>query len=267
MSNSTKASLRADLWFQEYLALGERRSLRTLAAEAQRICSANGWDHIPSERAFFDWSSKYGWDQRAKLHDKEVMYRAEEQLRRKHAKLAGERADLALEHSMAFHSLVENALTIETPCVDKDGQGNPQFKKDGSVKTIVKRRPAKFRELSKQDVLLTINLHKTAMATDQILLAGAFDRYQESQEQRGEDLPGNVILGPSAIQEMDIMIDGQAKTLSEVPERRNAKKPLEIVQRNSEVDGSVPVNEQNNPDNPGLGREEVEDDDEVRYSR
>jgi len=36
MTKATMAEARAEMWFEEYLSLGEARSLRRLSAESQR---------------------------------------------------------------------------------------------------------------------------------------------------------------------------------------------------------------------------------------
>jgi len=69
MTRATMAESRAEMWFEEYLALGETRSLRRLSADSQRILgSMPSGQALPADRTLFEWSAKYRWDRRAKLH-------------------------------------------------------------------------------------------------------------------------------------------------------------------------------------------------------
>jgi hypothetical protein len=66
MSKATHAAAKADRWLQEYLAMGDDRSLRKLATEAPRIASARGYSYVPLLRTLGRWSSLHGWDRRAR---------------------------------------------------------------------------------------------------------------------------------------------------------------------------------------------------------
>ncbi len=257
MSKASSAESRAEKWFSEYLRLGSDRSLRKLAAETEQTCSIHGWDRPPSERTLFDWSARFGWNRRAKAHDAEVMERARAQLVKKRADLAERRMELALDQTLAFHALVRSGLTIETPVLDEHGNGRTEVLDDGSNRPMVTRRAAAFRELRKPDIAAIIALHNAAVGTEQRLLAGAPDQYREMQNRQGEDGPGVTVLGPEAIHEMGIKIGSLVRHLSDTTERRKAERAdATVVQTSSEQ----PVSNDDDPDDPGLEWEEVDED-------
>jgi hypothetical protein len=260
VSKATQAPLRADLWFEHYLAMGTERSIRKLAADAGRIGSSNGLDTIPPQRTLFNWSSKYGWDRRAREHDAEAMTRARTQLLKKRADLAESRVELALDHTMAFHALVRDALTVVTPILDENGKPSSTVHDDGSFTPNEDRRAATFRELSRQDIFSIIAFHNAAVATERALLAGAADRYQQNQDEQGADGPGITVLEPEAIQEMGIKIGGLVRHLKRVTEDRQADKRLAAEQHVELEEVSPAVDPDYNPDDPGLMWEEVPDD-------
>ena len=85
MSNTTAAAAKADVWFTRYIDMGEDRSLRGLAAIARQEASEGGGGSAPSERTFFGWSSRYGWERRARQHDAEVNARVRDKVLKKHS--------------------------------------------------------------------------------------------------------------------------------------------------------------------------------------
>lgn len=260
MSKASSGESRAELWFSEYLRLGSDRSLRKLAAETEQICSIHGWDRPPSERTLFDWSARFGWDRRAKAHDAEVMEMARAQLLKKCAGLAERRTELALDQTLAFHALVRSGLTIETPVLDEHGNGRTEVLDDGSIRPMVTRRAATFRELRKADIAAIIALHNAAVGTEQRLLAGAPDQYREMQNRQGEDGPGITVLGPEALQEMGNKIGGLVRILRETTDRRQAEAAQAATANGSATDQPPPVDPNYDPDDPGLMWEEVDDD-------
>ena len=260
MSKPTRTTAKADDWFEAYIALGPGRSLRKLIAESQQLARRNGLGNPPSEATIFRWSSRFGWDRKAQAHDHEATERARAQLLQRRADMAEQRLEVALEHTMAFHSLVRSALTVEEPILDTDGTQRIEVHADGSFTPLVTYRPAMFRELSRQDINALISLHNTAVATERALLAGAADRYQQYQDDQGEDGPGVTVLGPEAITELGVKVGRLVKYLAATTERRRAEKSLSSTERDPYDDESTPP-ESDDPDAPNLLWEEVDDDD------
>lgn len=85
MSNAASAAAKAEVWFSKYIDMGEDRSLRALAAVARQEASEGGGGSAPSERTFFGWSSRYGWERRARQHDAEVNARVRDKVLKKHS--------------------------------------------------------------------------------------------------------------------------------------------------------------------------------------
>jgi len=137
MSKATHAAAKADRWLQEYLAMGDDRSLRKLATEAPRIASARGYSYVPLLRTLGRWSSLHGWDRRAREDDAAVMERARNQLMRRRADLAEQRVEISLQHSQAFHMLARGGLTRE--------ETTTEVMDDGSFREVTTSRPPSAR--------------------------------------------------------------------------------------------------------------------------
>jgi len=249
MSKATHAAAKADTWFQAYLAMGDNRSLRKLAAEIRQRGGTVTEEYAPALRTLESWSAKYDWDRRAREHDAEVMERARNQLLRRRAGLAEERVEIALAHTLAFHMLVRSGLTREETTTD--------VMDDGSIREVTTSRPATFAEMSKVDLHAIITLHNTAVATERALLAGASDRYRANLAEQGEQGAGVTVLGPEALMEMGTKIGSLVRKLSATTERRKAERAdATVVQTSSEQ----PVFNDDDPDDPGLEWEEVDED-------
>jgi hypothetical protein len=172
--------------------------------------------------------------------------------------MAEQRLEVALEHTMAFHSLVRSALTVEEPILDTDGTQRIEVHADGSFTPLVTYRPAMFRELSRQDINALISLHNTAVATERTLLAGAADRYQEHQAQQVDAGVGVTILGPEAVIEMGTAVGRLVKHLAATTERRRAEQSSSDLENGPYAD--VPSDSVNDdPDDPELHWEEIDD--------
>lgn len=249
MSKATHAAAKADTWLQEYLAMGNDRSLHKLAVNVRRITGENGWRDPPAERTLESWSSRYNWNRRARDFDTQVMERARNQLLRRRADLAENRVEISLQHTQAFHMLVRSGLTRE--------ETTTEVMDDGSIREVTTSRPATFAEMSKADVYAIITLHNTAVATERALLAGASDRYRANQAEQGEQGTGVNVLGPEALMEMGSKIGSLVRHLSATTERRKAERAdAAVVQTSSEQ----PVINDDDPDDPGLEWEEVDED-------
>ncbi len=251
MSKATHAAAKADRWLQEYLAMGKDRSLHKLAVDVRRIVGENGWRDPPAERTLESWSSKYGWDRRARDFDTQVMERARNQLLRRRADLAENRVDISLQHTQAFHMLVRSGLTRE--------ETTTEVMDDGSFREVTTSRPATFAEMSKVDLRAIITLHNTAVATERALLGGASDRYRANQAEQGEQGAGVTVLGPEALMEMGSKIGSLVRKLSATTERRKAERTVEAVE-GGEAEEPRPVIDGYDPDDPGLEWEEVDED-------
>lgn len=169
------------------------------------------------------------------------------------------RQNVALDHSMAFHALVRDYLTIRTPVMDPD---NPKVQlmasqDGGAPEPVFHSRPARKEDLDRADVYLMSHLHTVALATERLYLGNAAERAREYREQQGG---GNemTFLGPEAIREMGIKIGTLVEKLSEPTERRRAQRQLEIIE------GETAAAEQPlyNADDPNLIWEEVPEDEE-----
>ena len=260
MSKATVAEARSEMWFDEYLALGGSRSIRRLAAEAQQILSRlPKGQAVPSDRTLFQWSARYGWDRRAKQHDRTVRDNARSHLLEEQEDLAVQRQRIALDHSLAFHALVRDFLTIRTPVMDPN---NPKeqleaVQDDGSLAPVFNSRPARKEDLDRADVYLMSHLHTVALTTERLYLGNAAERAREYREQQGG---GNemTVLGPEAIREMGIKIGTLVEKLSETTERNRAQRRLEVIE------GETTAAEQPlyNADDPNLIWEEVPEDEE-----
>jgi len=200
-----------------------------------------------------------GWDRRAKQHDRTVRDNARAQLLEEQEQLAVMRQNVALDHSMAFHALVRDYLTIRTPVMDPD---NPKVQlmasqDGGAPEPVFHSRPARKEDLDRADVYLMSHLHTVALATERLYLGNAAERAREYREQQGG---GNemTFLGPEAIREMGIKIGTLVEKLSEPTERRRAQRQLEIIE------GETAAAEQPlyNADDPNLIWEEVPEDEE-----
>jgi len=232
MTKATVAEARAEMWFDEYLALGGSRSIRRLAADSQHILSRMPkGTTVPSERTLFQWSARYGWDRRAKQHDRTVRDNARAHLLEEQEELAVIRQNVALDHSMAFHALVRDFLTIRTPVMDPN---NPKeqleaVQDDGSLAPVFTSRPATKDDLNRADAYLMSHLHSVALSTERLYLGNAAERAREYREQQGGSNE-MTFLGPEAIREMGIKIGTLIEKLSETTERRRAQKQLEIIE-------------------------------------
>lgn len=249
MSKATQAAGKADRWLQEYLAMGKDRSLHKLAVHVRRNTGENGWRDPPAERTLESWSARYNWNRRARDFDTQVMERARNQLLRRRADLAEERVEIALAHTLAFHMLVRGGLTREETQTD--------VMDDASIRETTTHRPATFSEIPNADLHAIITLHNTAVATERALLAGASDRYRANQAEQGEQEAGVTVLGPEALMEMGTKIGSLVRKLSATTERRKAERAdATVVQTSSEQ----PVLNDDDPDDPGLEWEEVDED-------
>jgi len=260
MSKATVAEARSEMWFDEYLALGGSRSIRRLAAEAQQTLSRlPKGQAVPSDRTLFQWSARYGWDRRAKQHDRTVRDNAREHLLAEQEDLAIQRQRIALDHSMAFHALVRDFLTVRTPVMDPDHPEEQlmEAQDDGSLAPVFDSRPARRDELERADIYAFTHLHTVATSTEKLYLGNAAERAREYREQQGG---GNemTILGPEALREMGIKIGTLVEKLSETTERRRAQRRLEVIEGETTA-AQEPLY---NADDPKLIWEEVPEDED-----
>lgn len=251
MSKLAQAAAKASVWLEQYLALGEERSIHKLAVNVRRICGENGWEYAPAERTLESWSARYGWDRLAKQHDAEVMEKARAQLLKKRADLAETRVTIALDHCEAFHALVRDALTVETPVMDENGKPTITVHANGSFTPNVDRRPATFRDLDRHDIAAIIALHNAAVSTERMLLTGASSPRQDTESQGRDDGAVIRVLGPEALAEMAIKVGSLVQTLAETTERRKAEKAQAIIPHDRDEEAYLLADGEYDPGGPG----------------
>ena len=224
MSNASVAAAKADVWFNQYLELGEGRSLRLLAAKAPLLCSEGVGGAPPPERTLFSWSARYGWDRRAKAHDTQLRAQARDQVLREQATTATERAGVALGSSMAFHALVRDALTHREPRMDPQ---NPEEQliqvADGrGLVPVFDYRPKTWDEV-RPDVYAIAALHGMAIATEKQYLGDAVERYHTHITDGESKAPVIEILGREAVTDMGISIGKMVRKLGAITDVKRAE--------------------------------------------
>jgi len=224
VSSTASAAAKADVWFNQYLALGEGRSIKLLISNVQEACRAGEGGPPPPERTLFSWSSRYGWDRRAREHDKQLAARARDKVLKDQATTAEERAEVALGTSMAFHALVRDALTHREPRMDPK---DPEIQltgiaDDGGVVDLFNYRPKTWEEI-RPDVYAVVALHGLAIATEKQYLGDAVERYQTHIADGESKAPVIEILGREAVVDMGISIGKMVRRLGAITDVKRAE--------------------------------------------
>jgi len=224
VSNVAATAAKADIWFNQYLALGEERSIRSLVALAPQLCSEGVGVAPPSERTLFAWSSRYGWDRRARQHDTQLRAVARDQALKDQATTAVERAGVALGSSMAFHALVRDAMTYREPRM------NPKAPKEqlievadgGGLMPVFDYRPKTWEEV-RPDVYAIAALHGMAIATERQYLGDAIERYHTHMTDGESKAPVIEILGREAVVDMGISVSKMVRRLGAITDVKRAE--------------------------------------------
>ena len=261
MTKRTSTTTKAEKCFEVYQEMGPDRSVSELATHLQDSCSATEFN-APSERTLSNWSADYGWDRKAKQHDREVQEKAHEALLTKRARLSVEREEVALKNSGALHDIVHAKLTKKTPRMDPKNPDQQlfDFADDASPVPLFDYRPVEAHELSTAEMRAAGYLHNLARQTDKQYLGGATERLKEYIDAKGSDRQMTV-LGPEAIRVMGIKIGTLVEKLNETTEHRKTERAQAAMEQDqAEVDGEL-VDLDYNPDDPNLIWEEVDPED------
>lgn len=122
MKKVTRSVARSEKWFQHYLNLGRERSIQKLAEDAHDICERHALVAVPRKPTLESWAAIYGWNQRARVHDRGEVERTQLQGFKKRANSVDESLELAVFHANGLHDLLDSGLIQEARVRDEDGE-------------------------------------------------------------------------------------------------------------------------------------------------
>jgi hypothetical protein len=218
----TRPTPRRELWKTEYVEMGRDRSLQQLIDDAPRIARERGWDRAPSPRILSKWFVDYGWDDHATRYDAEAARQAWYERLCERAELQKAREELTLENTGMMYAMAASALIEEIPVPNEHGNQRFTVNKDGSLTPVVYRRPVPADKLPVQTGKVVRALLRTAVKTDQALLAGADDRYQASIAPV-ETAPAVTYLGRESVRDITTRVDRLIRKLKAESKRRDAE--------------------------------------------
>jgi hypothetical protein len=135
----------------------------------------------------------------------------------------GERLDAAL----MMRNLAVDGLMVEESVLDDDGQPLMNMGPEGVPTAVVRRRPARFRELPKGDIYVVLALFNAAAAAERADL-GKVDEALQAVRQEEDEGPIQT-LGPEALAFMAEKISGLVGALNKRAEERKAAGELPIL--------------------------------------
>jgi hypothetical protein len=223
--------------------VGPTRSLKKLASELR----SNVGDDAPTLRTLETWSSRYGWDRKAKQFDHDEAERAKYQLLIHRSGVLEERMEISLDHAMILHNYFRNGMTRV--------EHRTEVATDGSIlREWDERIPLPPEQIVISHFYACMAAEKQATMIEHMLVGAASDRREMYEERMGQEGPAITVLGPEAMQELGLKVGKLVRQLAKTTEARRAQRELEIIdQEPDEV-------EFESADDPGLQWEEVDDD-------
>jgi Sec-independent protein translocase protein TatA len=232
--------------FENYLAMGPSRSLKKLANELRSKCG----DDAPTQRTLETWSSRHGWDRKAKQFDHDEAERAKYQLLIHRANVLEERRSIQLDHAMLLHTTFRDGMTRL--------EHHTEVAEDGSItQEWDERVPIPADHIPVARGYFYMAAEKQATAIEHLVLGTAATDRDVYEERMGQEGPAITVLGPEAMQELGLKVGKLVRQLAKTTEARRAERELEIIDQEP---NDEPAYE--SADDPGLQWEEITDDDE-----
>jgi hypothetical protein len=173
-------------------------------------------------------STDFDWDSRVKAEDANAGELARRRFLERRATLGVARLEERLDAARMMRNLAVDGLTVEESVVGDDGQPLMNIGPEGVPTAVVRRRPARFRELPKGDIYAVLALFNAAAAAERADLGKVDEALRAVRQEEDEEIPIQ-ILGPEALAFMVEKISLLVATLNERAAERRAAGELPIL--------------------------------------